>query len=189
MECLASLLVVSMPQITNILLATIFYSFKEGLLPYKSVFFSQLNHSLSLLLHSPPHSFTHTHTHTHTHTIFTHINNAFKYLRSNEFTNQSIPKEISPGCSLEGSWNSNTLVTLWEELTRLKRPWCWERLRTGGEGDDRGWDGWIASLTQWTWVWVDFRSWWWTGRPDVLWFMGCKESDMTEWLNWMNLQL
>ena len=63
------------------------------------------------------------------------------------------------------SWNSSTLATWCEELTHLKRPWCWERLRAGGEGDDRGWDGWMASLTQWTWVWVDSRSWWWTGRP------------------------
>ena len=59
-----------------------------------------------------------------------------------------------------------------EELIHLKRPWCWERLKVGGEGDDRGWDGWMASLTQWTWVWVDSRSWWWTGRPGMLWFMG-----------------
>ena len=59
-----------------------------------------------------------------------------------------------------------------EELTHLKRPWCWERLRAGGEGDDRGWDGWMASPTQWTWVWVDSGSWWWTGRPGVLQFMG-----------------
>ena len=48
------------------------------------------------------------------------------------------------------SWNSNTLATWCEELTHLKRPWCWERLRAGGEGDDRGWDGWMASPTQWT---------------------------------------
>ena len=53
-----------------------------------------------------------------------------------------------------------------------KDPWCWQRLKAGGEGDDRGWDGWMASLTQWTWVWVDSRSWWWTGRPGVLRFMG-----------------
>ena len=53
-------------------------------------------------------------------------------------------------------------------LTHLKRTWCWERLRVGGEGDDRGWDGWMASPTQWTWVWVDSGSWWWTGRPGVL---------------------
>ena len=59
-----------------------------------------------------------------------------------------------------------------EELTYLKRPWCWERLRAGGEGDDRGWDGWMASPTQWTWVWMHSRSWWWTGRPGVLCFMG-----------------
>ena len=59
-----------------------------------------------------------------------------------------------------------------EQLTHLKRPWCWERLGTGGEGDDRGWDGWMASLTQWTWVWLNSGSWWWTGRPGMLWFMG-----------------
>ena len=51
----------------------------------------------------------------------------------------------------------------------LKRPWCWERLKAGGEGDDRGWDGWMASPTQWTWVWVGSGSWWWTGRLGVLW--------------------
>ena len=49
-----------------------------------------------------------------------------------------------------------------------KRPWCWERLKVGGEGDDRGWDGWMASLTQWTWVLVDSSSWWWTGRANML---------------------
>ena len=92
-------------------------------------------------------------------------------------SNQSTLKEISPGCSLEGvhwcwSWNSNTLATWCDELTHLKRPWCWERLREGGEGDNRAWDGWMASPTQWTWIWVDSRSWWWTGRPGVLQFMG-----------------
>ena len=69
------------------------------------------------------------------------------------------------------SWNSNTLAISCEELTHWKRPWCWEGLGAGGEGDDRGWDGWIASPTWWTWVWVNSGSWWWTGRPDVLWFM------------------
>ena len=58
------------------------------------------------------------------------------------------------------SWNSNTLATWCEELTHLKRPWCWERLRAGGECANRGWDGWMASPTQWTWVWVDSGSWW-----------------------------
>ena len=70
------------------------------------------------------------------------------------------------------SWNSNTLASWCEELTHLKRPWCWERLKAGEEGDDRRWYGWTASLTQWTWVWVNSWSWWWTGRPGVLRFMG-----------------
>ena len=70
------------------------------------------------------------------------------------------------------SWNSNTLATWCEELTHLKRPWCWEGLREGGEGDNRGWDGWMASPTQWTWVSVNSRSWWWTGWPGVLQSMG-----------------
>ena len=81
-------------------------------------------------------------------------------------SNHSILKEISPEYSLKDwcwSWNSNTLATWYEELTHLKRPWCWERFKAGGEGDDRGWDGWMASLTQWTWVSPSFRSWWWTG--------------------------
>ena len=70
------------------------------------------------------------------------------------------------------SWNSSTLATSCEELTHWKRLWCWEGLGAGGEGADRGWDGWMASLTRWTWVWVNSRSWWWTGRPGVLRFMG-----------------
>ena len=70
------------------------------------------------------------------------------------------------------SWNSNTLATCCEELTHLKRPWCWERLKAGGEGDDRGWDGWMASPTQWAWIWVNYGSWWRTGRPSVLQSMG-----------------
>ena len=56
--------------------------------------------------------------------------------------------------------------------TNLKRPWCWEGLGSGGGGDDRGWDSWMASPTQWTWVWVNSGSWWWTGRPGVLQSMG-----------------
>ena len=85
-------------------------------------------------------------------------------------------------------WNSNTLATWCRELTHLKRSWCWERLRVGGEGNNKGWDSWMASLTQWTWVWMDSESWWWTGKPGMLWFMSCKESDMTEWLNWTELK-
>ena len=59
-----------------------------------------------------------------------------------------------------------------EELTHWKRPWCWEGLQAGGEGDARGWDFWVASPTRWTWVWVNSGSWWWTGRPGMLWFRG-----------------
>ena len=85
------------------------------------------------------------------------------------------------------SWSSNTLAMWWEELTHWKRPRCWEWSKAGGEGDDRGWDGWMASLPWWTWVWVNSGSWWWTGRPGVLWFMGSQSrtqlSDWTE-LNW-----
>ena len=63
------------------------------------------------------------------------------------------------------------------------RPWCWKRLKAGGEGDNRGWDGWMAPPTQWTWVWVDSGSWWWTGRPGVLQFMGFTESriQLSDW--------
>ena len=104
-------------------------------------------------------------------------------------SNQSILKEISPGCSLEGwcwSWNSNILVIWCEELTPWKRPWCWERLKVGGEGDDRGRDGWMASLTQWTWVWVSSGNWWWTGKPGVLQSMGLQRvgHDWAIELNW-----
>ena len=80
------------------------------------------------------------------------------------------------------SWNSNTLAIWWEELTLLKIPWCWERLRAGGEGDDREWDGWKASLTQWTWVWVNSGGWWWTGRPGVLQFKGSQSwTRLSDW--------
>ena len=72
----------------------------------------------------------------------------------------------------------------------LKRPWFWERLEAGGAGDNRGWDGWIASLTRWTWVWVDFGSWWWTGRPGVLRFMGSQRvgHNWATELNWTELK-
>ena len=70
------------------------------------------------------------------------------------------------------SWNSNTLATLCGEVTHLKRPWCWERLGAGGEGENRGWDCWMASPTRWTWVWVNSGRWWWMGRFGVLCFMG-----------------
>ena len=66
------------------------------------------------------------------------------------------------------SWNSSTLATWCEELTHWERPWCWERLKAGGEVDNRGWDGWKASPTRWSWIWVSSGSWWWTGKPGVL---------------------
>ena len=75
---------------------------------------------------------------------------------------------------------TSTLATWCKDPTHWTRPWCWERLRAGGEGDDRGWDGWMASPTQWTWVWVDSGSWWWTGRPGVLQSMG---SQSQTWLS------
>ena len=102
---------------------------------------------------------------------------------------QSILKEISPGVHWKDwcwSWNCNTLATWCEELTHWRRPWCWEKLRAGREGDDRGWDSWMASPTQWTWVWVSSGSWWWTGRPDVLQSMGWQRvgHDWVTELNW-----
>ena len=89
-------------------------------------------------------------------------------------SNQSILKEISPEYSLDWRWrwNSNTLAAWCEELTHWKRPWCWERLKEEGEGDDRGWDDWMALPTCWTWVWASSRTWWWTGKPGVLQSMG-----------------
>ena len=85
------------------------------------------------------------------------------------------------------SWNSRSLATSFKELTHWKRPWCWERLRAIGEGNDRGWDDWRASLTRWTWVWVNSGSWWWTGRPGVLRFMGSQRvgHDWATELNWI----
>ena len=105
-------------------------------------------------------------------------------------SNQSFLKESVLGIHWKDwcwSWNSNTLATWYEELTHWKRPWCWEGLGAGGEGDDRGWDGWMASPTRWAWVWVDSGSWWWIGKPGVLQFMGSqrvRHNWVTE-LNWL----
>ena len=107
-------------------------------------------------------------------------------------SNQSILKEINPGISLEGMMlklNSSTLATSCEELTHWKRVLCWEGLGAGGEGDSRGWDGWMASRTWWTWVWVNSGRWWWTGRPGMLQFMGSHRvrHDWATELNWQCL--
>ena len=83
-------------------------------------------------------------------------------------------------------WNSNTLVISCEELTHWKRPWCWEGLGAGGEGDDRVWDGWMASPTWCTWVWVNSGSWWWTGSPGLLQSMGSQRAGQQ--LNWTDNQ-
>ena len=102
-------------------------------------------------------------------------------------SNQSILKEISPDINWKDwcwSWNSNTLATWCEELTHWKRPWCWERFTAGGEGDDRGWDGWMASPIQWTLVWAHSGRWWRTGRLDVPQFMGSQRV----WLDWATEQ-
>ena len=104
-------------------------------------------------------------------------------------SNQSILKEICPEYSLEyfsWSWNSNILATWCEEPTHWKRPRCWERLKAGGEGEIRGCHGWMASLTPWTWVWVNSGSWWLTGRPGMLQSMGLQRvgHDWATELNW-----
>ena len=107
-------------------------------------------------------------------------------------SNQSILKEISPEYSLDGLMLKLKLQYFgpWcEELTHFKRPRCWEILKTGGKGDNRGWDGWMASLTQWTWVWVNSGIWWWIGNPGVLQSMGSQRVGhnwVTE-LNWTEL--
>ena len=101
----------------------------------------------------------------------------------------SILKEISPRCSLEGLMLKLKLQYFGHLMWRvdsLEKTWCWQGLGTGGEGDYRGWDGWMASPTQWTWVWVNSGSWWWTGRPGVLQFMGLQRvrHDWGTELNW-----
>ena len=79
------------------------------------------------------------------------------------------------------SWNSNTLATWCEEPSHWKRPWCWKRLRAG-EGDNRGWDGWMASLTRWTGVWANSGGYWRTGKPGMLQSMGSQSwTQLSEW--------
>ena len=103
-------------------------------------------------------------------------------------SNQSFLKEISPEYSLEGLMLKLKLQYLGHLMwrTHLKRPWCWEWLKVGGEGDDRGCDGWMASLTRWTWVWVSCRNCWWTGQSGVLLSMGSQRvgHDCAAELNW-----
>ena len=95
-----------------------------------------------------------------------------------------IPWTKEPG-RVESRGLSSILATWCKELTQLKRPWCWERLKVGEEGDDRGWNGWMASPTQWTWVWVNSGGWWCTERPDVPQSMALQSQ--TRLSNWTEL--
>ena len=104
-------------------------------------------------------------------------------------SNQSILKEIIPGCSLEGLMLKLKLQYFGHLMWRVdsfEKTLLLEGLGAGGEGDDRGWDGWMASLTRWTWVWIDSGSWRWTGRPGMLWFTGLQRvrHDWVTELNW-----
>ena len=105
-------------------------------------------------------------------------------------SNQSILKEISSEYSLEGRMLKLKLQyfghLMWRTDSLEIRPWCWERLKVGGEWDVRGWDGWMASPTQWTWIWVNSRSWWWTGRPGVLQSIGLQRVGR-DWVTELNV--
>ena len=106
-------------------------------------------------------------------------------------SNQSILKEISSEYSLEGLMLKLKLQYFGHLMRRadtFEKTLMQERLKAGGEGDDRGWDGWMASLTQWTWAWVNSGSWWWTGRPGVLHGVA-KSRDTMERLNWTDFEL
>ena len=110
------------------------------------------------------------------------------------WSSQSILKEISPWCSLEGLMLKLKLQYfghLMRRVDSLEKTLMLGRIGAGGEGDDRGWDGWMASLTRWTWFWVNSGSWWWTERPGVLRFMGSQRvgHDWATELNWTELIL
>ena len=109
-------------------------------------------------------------------------------------SNQSILKEISPGYSLEGLMLKLKLQYfshLMRRVDSLEKTLMLGGIGIGGEGDDRGWDGWMASPTPWTWVWVNSWSRWWTGRPGELRFMGSQKvgHDWTTELNWTELKI
>ena len=109
-------------------------------------------------------------------------------------SNQSILKEISPGISLEGMMlklKVQHFGHLMQRVDSLEKTLCWEGLGAGGEGDDRGGDGWMASPTWWMWVWVNSGSWWWTGRPGMLWFLESQRvgHDWATELNWTELNM
>ena len=106
-------------------------------------------------------------------------------------SNQFILKKINPEYSLEGLMLKLKLQYFGHLMQRtysLERPWCWERLKVGEEGDDRGWDGWMASPTQWAWVWVNSGNWWWTRRPGLLQSMGSQRV-RHDWVTELNSSL
>ena len=108
-------------------------------------------------------------------------------------SNQSILKKVSPEYSLEGLMLKLKLQYFGHLIRRtdsLERPWCWERLKAGGEGDNREWDGWMASLTRGTWVWVSSGNWWFTGKPGMLNDVAKSQSRLSDWteLNWSPVQ-
>ena len=102
-------------------------------------------------------------------------------------SSQSVLKEVTLNIHWRTDAEAETLI-LWPpdvwRMTHWKISWCWERLKAGGEGVDREWDGWMASLTVWTIVWANCESWWWTGMFGMLQSMGSYELDTTAWLNW-----
>ena len=107
-------------------------------------------------------------------------------------SNQLIWKEINPEYSLERLMLKLKLQYfgyLMQRTDSLKRPSCWERLKAGGEGDHRGWDGWMASLTRWTWLWVSPGSWWWTERPHAIHVVTKSWTRQSDWaeLNWTDI--
>jgi len=107
-------------------------------------------------------------------------------------SNQSILKEISPGISFEGMMLKLKLQYFGHLMWRvdsLEKTLMLGGTGAGGEGDDRGWGGWMASLTRWTWVWVNSGSWWWTGRPGMLQFMGSQRvgHDWATELKWTEM--
>ena len=116
----------------------------------------------------------------------------WRVLWTTKRSNQSFLKEISSKYSLERwcwSWNSNIQPPDAKNWPIGKEPWYWERLKAGGERDNIGWDGWMASLTRWTWVWASSSFWWWTGKPGVLQSMGwqrVRHNGATE-LNWNDI--
>ena len=163
-------------------------------------------HRQQLLKHVPKltrgklHIFTEKHKHTEIYFIF--MVRKIQYSKMSNLPTPSQRFRENSSAGLCRIWQDNSNIYMEEQRATasqhapeaysvyLKRLWCWERLKAGGEGDDRGWDGGMALPTQWTWVWVNSGSWWWTGRPGVLWLMGSQNrtwlSDWTE-LNWLHI--